>query len=55
MQLVIKKNESLSNALKQRNLFFEKFKKDQSFENQYTLAKTKYQNLAEKENRRLNF
>ena len=53
MQLVIKKNESLSNALKQRNLFFEKFKKDQSFENQYTLAKTKYQNLAEKEKQKI--
>ena len=35
MQLVIKKNENISNDLKQRNLFFEKFKKDQSFENQY--------------------
>ena len=53
MQLVIKKNESLSNALKQRNLFFEKFKKDQSFENQYSLAKTKYQNLAEKEKQKI--
>ena len=53
MQLVIKKNESLSNALKQRNLFFEKYKKDQSFENQYLLAKTKYQNLAEKEKQKI--
>ena len=53
MQLVIKKNESLSNALKQRNLFFEKFKKDQSFENQYSLAKTEYQNLAEKEKQKI--
>ena len=53
MQLVIKKNESLSNALKQRNLFFEKYKKDQSFENQYRLAKTKYQNLAEKEKQKI--
>ena len=53
MQLVIKKNESLLNALKQRNLFFEKFKKDQSFENQYLLAKTKYQNQAEKEKQKI--
>ena len=53
MQLVIKKNESLSNALKQRNLFFEKYKKDQSFENQYSLAKTKYQSLAEREKQKV--
>ena len=53
MQLVIKKNESLSNALKERNLLFEKFKQDQSFENRYLLAKTKYQNLAEREKQKI--
>ena len=49
MQLVIKKNQSLFNALKQRNLFFEKYQEDESFENEYELAKARYQNLAEKE------
>ncbi len=53
MQLVIKKNENLANALKERNLFFEKYKKDQSFENQYSLAKTNYQNLAEQEKQKI--
>ena len=49
MQLVIKKNQSLLNALKQRNLFFEKYQEDESFESEYELAKARYQNLAEKE------
>ena len=53
MQLVIKQNESLSNALKQRNLLFEKYKIDQSFEDQYLLAKTQYQNLAQKEKQKI--
>ena len=53
MQLVIKKNESLSNALKQRNLLFEKYRGDQSIENQYLLAKTKYQNLAQREKQKI--
>ena len=49
MQLVIKKNQSLLNALKQRNLYFEKYQEDESFESEYELAKARYQNLAEKE------
>ena len=47
MQLVIKKNQSLFNALKQRNLFFEKYQEDESFESEYELAKARYQNLGE--------
>ena len=53
MQLVIKKNESLSNALKQRNLLFEKYKEDKSIEDQYLQAKIKYQNLANKEKQKI--
>ena len=53
MQLVIKKNQSLFNALKQRNLFFEKYQEDESFESEYELAKARYQNLAEKEKRKI--
>ena len=53
MQLVIKKNQSLLNALKQRNLFFEKYQEDESFESEYELAKARYQNLAEKEKQKI--
>ncbi len=49
MQLVIKKNENLLDALKQRDLIYKKYKKDQSFEDQYLSAKNRYQNLAEKQ------
>ena len=53
MQLVIKKNQSLLNALKQRNLFFDKYQEDESFESEYELAKARYQNLAEKEKQKI--
>ncbi len=47
MQVTLKKNNALKEALIQREIYYKKYLQDTSFETQYLLSKQKYNNISE--------
>ena len=54
MQLVIKEDESLLSALKQKNILFDKYKRNSNFKDEYLVSKSRYQELSDIHKKRIN-
>ena len=50
MQVILKKNNALKEALLKRELYSKKYRQDASFENQYLASKQEYNNISEAHN-----
>ncbi len=53
MQIIIKENSELSDALKSRSTLLEKYRNDQAYENEYLEAKSRYIKLSEIEKQKV--
>ena len=47
MQITLKENTALKEALSKKDLYYEKYSKDSSFESQYLVSKKEYNNISE--------
>tara|TARA_B100000035_G_scaffold278146_1_gene256894 strand:- start:13361 stop:15817 length:2457 start_codon:yes stop_codon:yes gene_type:complete len=54
MQIVIKEDESLSSALKEKNILLNEYKENKNFEDQFLASKLKYQELADNNKKKIN-
>ena len=53
MQVTLKKNTELKEALIKRELYYKKYKQDASFETQYLLSKQEYNNISETQKKKI--
>lgn len=53
MQVTLKKNSELKEALIKRELYYKKFMQDASFETQYLLSKQEYNNISETQKKKI--